>query len=405
MKKLVSLILVLAMVLACSVAMAEDPTRFGSSNDVPEVPEFVEPISMKTKRSGDTVKVTLGGEVDSIEVLWYGAGESFEELEVVDGVAKYNAAGHRYQPGVWGSAMNITRGNASAQDILDFGAVAYNTLGQQINNQGTLGYTAIAFVDPFADVDAHTNQARPYDIDEDYWSIPEELPDKYDNDALVLLDANGNVVRSYAAARAAVADILDRTDFYRYIDMYDWRVSDTYSWPRWLDAKDASSYTNWIDFEWETQSNGWAYYLDGFTETGYTGANRVYAWTLERTTVTDPSTGITYPAFKVLQLWGLKHDGAAYRVVIGDVAFYYDRAGKFMYEEICVADSDPFGVGESGTTFYTYTTYSSVGVRTNARYWLSKVESVFEEGDIADVYQTFLGNAGKTGNYMHVIGR
>ncbi|MBR3741400.1 MAG: hypothetical protein IKN04_13270 [Clostridia bacterium] len=364
MKKLVSLILVLAMVLACSVAMAEAPTRKGSANDFEDVPEFFEPIGMKTKRGGDTVTVTLDGEVDSLEVLWYGVGEEFEELEVVDGVAKYNAAGHRYQPGMHGEAMNLTRGTETKLDVilntLVLGVPYTDTLGQQINgsliNNGT--YIARAYNGVLPNIDI-TNTETP------------DLPVAYENDALYLVleeyDDLGNIVdakpvTSYAVARDIIEEVLTPDDQYRYIDNYDWRVTGNFDDP----------------------------------ETGYfrTGGGRMWYWTLEK--VIDYNGAV---AFKVIQPWAVKVDGAAYKVVIGDVSIYYDRAGKWMYEEIEVADADPFGTGESGTAVYTY---SKMVARSNERYYLSKVSCTFEEGEYTEIYQKFLPNAGKSGLYLHI---
>lgn len=368
MKKLVSLILVLVMVLACSVAMAEAPAKKGSAKDFEDVPEFFEPIGMKTKRSGDTVTVTLDGEVDSIEVLWYGVGEEFEALEVVDGVAKYNAANHRYQPGMHGEAMNLTRGTEGAIEIalntLFTGVVYFDTLGQQINDDIITNgeYLARAYNGVIPNIDITNTDSVV-------------LPAAYEGDALYLVlekyDDLGNIIEAkpvtdYATARDIIEEVLTSDDQYRYIDTYDWRVSGD---------------------------------VDPLVETGYArpAGQKVWYWTLEKVVDWDGQV-----AFKVIQPWGVKVDGAAYKVVIGDVTIYYDRAGKFMYEEIQVADADPFGTGESGTAIYTY---SKMVAKSNEAYYLSKVDCLFEEGDYAEVYQSFLPNAAKKGLYLHVIER
>lgn len=373
MKKLVSLILVLVMVLACSVAMAEAPAKKGSAKDFEDVPEFFEPIGMKTKRSGDTVTVTLDGEVDSIEVLWYGVGEEFEALEVVDGVAKYNAANHRYQPGMHGEAMNLTRGTEGILDLvlntIFTGAVYNETLGQQINVAGIHddNYEYYAH--------AYNGVIPPIDI---YNTDSIILPAAYEGDFLSLrmekYDAAGNIidtkpVTDYATARDIIEEVLTSDDQYRYIDTYDWRVTGNVP----------------------------------LVETGYArpAGQKVWYWTLEKVIYEDLD-GNKLVGFKVIQPWGVKVDGAAYKVVIGDVTIYYDRAGKFMYEEIQVADADPFGTGESGTAIYTY---SKMVAKSNEAYYLSKVDCLFEEGDYAEVYQSFLPDAAKKGLYLHVIER
>lgn len=368
MKKLVSLILVLALVLACSVAMAEEPTRLASSKDLEDVPEFVEPLPMKTKRSGSNVKVTIEGEVDSIEVLWYGVGEEFEELELVDGAATYVADGHRYQPGVYGTKMNLTRGTETLGDILVNllvdGLPYTETLGQQINDANIVidGKVARAYngVIPNVDITSTDDSSlidNSYETDALWLFLETTDPET----GLILAEE----VTDYKTARAIVKKVMTSDDQYNMVQEGDWRISD------------------------DTISD------DGTAQTRAAG-KRVYYWTLEKVKDWNGDT-----AFKVIQPWGVKVDGAAYKVVAGDVTFYYDRAGKFLAEEIEVADADPFQTGEAGTAVYTY---SKMVAKSNEKYYLSKVSCEFEEGDYSLIYQSFSPNAAKSGYALHCVG-
>ena len=364
MKKLVSLLMVLIMVLACSVAMAEEPTRLASSKDLEDVPEFVEPIGMKTKRKGSNVTVTLDGEVDSIEVLWYGQGEEFEELEVVDGTATYVADGHKYQPGVYGTAMNLTRGTEKqaqiSENLIETGLPYSKTLGQQINaaNIKIDGKTVVAMDAVVPNVDITSTEDASL------------IDNSYDTDALFLglieVDDNGvetiTNITDYKTARQIVKAVMTADDQYDTIQEGDWRIC-------------ADSAAETAQVKKATQ--------------------KVRYWTLEK--VKDYSG---FVSFKVIQPWAVKVDGAAYRVVVGDVTFYYDRAGKFMAEEIEVADADPFQTGEAGVAVYTY---SKMVAKSNEKYYLSKVDCFFEEGDYAEIYESFRPNAGKTGMALHII--
>jgi hypothetical protein len=374
MKKLVSLILAAIMLMACSVAMADAPSFPANSKDLEGAPAFVDPISMKTKRRGDTVTVTLGDAVDSLKVLWYGVGEEFETLEVVDGVAKYNAANHRYQPGVTGKAMNLTRGTEWDFTI---NGVFYNTLGQQIN--------ASAYVDDASgnpvDITSYSGVRPPIDIvnTDDVALYPNlSWGAGYADDALYLtaqdtingipqFDNLGNPimhdVTSYTEARDIIEEVIGSEDQYRYIDMYDYRVSGNADDP-----------------------------ITGYARPA---GQRVWYWTLEKAFYdhdNDPKTADKV-VFRVLQPWGVKVDGAAYEVVVGSVAFYYDRAGKFICEKITVTDDDPFKVGVAAEeTVYTYT---KMVAKSNEAYWLSKIEAFYGEGDYTYVSESFYPNASK----------
>ena len=197
------------------------------------------------------------------------------------------------------------------------------------------------------------------------------MPVGYDTDALYLLavkeDAEGNIitknVKSYAMARDIIEEVLGSEDQYRYIDEYDWRVTGYFDDP----------------------------------ETGYARpeGQRVWYWTLEK--VIDYKGNV---AFKVIQPWGVKVEDAAYRVTVGDVAFYYNRAGQFMFEEIAVEDDDPFDTGISGTAIYTY---SKMVAKSNEAYYLSCVACVHDDVKYAMAYEDFLPNAAKSGLYLHII--
>ena len=417
MKKLVSLILALVMVLACSVAMAE-PAKKGSAKDFEELPEFFEPIGMKTKRGGDTVTVTLDGEVDALYVLWYNWDKELgcyvvapEELEVVDGVAKYNAAGHKYQPGVYGAPMDISFGPYS-QVREDNGWVTFankfnalsadyymagNGLVEDVWNSGAGRTVPPTYY--FTELNTtERNQPTTY------------LPVANENDYFVMYNrATNTIVTSYAEARKAIANVLNGSDEYKYIDIYDYRVSGRAQLGASIpaitartldDLANSSSWSGAPKNGHRLTDNG--YYADDVNKsTKY--------WTLEK--VYDVIDGEAVVGFKIIQPWGVKvesHDldygnseGGAYMVVVGDVAIFYDRAGNWIYEEI-TDTGDPFGVGEEGTVIYTYT---KMKAKSNERYWLSKVEVTYEEGDIAMIYQRFLPNAGKSGLALHIFER
>lgn len=406
MKKLVSLILALVMVLACSVAMAE-PAKKGSAKDFEELPEFFEPIGMKTKRGGDNVTITLDGEVDALYVLWYNYDKEVggyvlapEELEVVDGVAKYNAAGHKYQPGVYGAAMNISYGPNNAQRVANGWytfANKFNATNAQYKMVGNgVLYDWETGTFNFAELN---NNKNPYNASTNWtW-----MPEAQEKDYFVMYDrTTDKMVTNAKVVRAAVASVLSGLDEYRYIDIYDYRVSGI-----------PTPYPTTADTSITDRGHNDA--INTSAPAGTIGQNidrtnkSVKYWTLE--TVYDKIGADTVVGFRIVQPWGLKvesHDidygnseGGAYMVVVGDVAIFYDRAGNWIYEEI-TDTGDPFGVGEEGTVTYTYT---KMKTRSNERYWLSKVEVAYEEGDIALIYQRFLPNAGKSGLALHVFER
>ena len=108
MKKLIAIALVAMMVMACAVSLADGETVFVVPNSAAELdlPAFETPVSVKTKTNTNTMTttVTFGADVDEAIVNWNGAFDEDQVLEVVDRVATFSAAGHKYQPGVSGTA-------------------------------------------------------------------------------------------------------------------------------------------------------------------------------------------------------------------------------------------------------------------------------------------------------------
>jgi len=408
MKKLVSLILALVMVLACSVAMAE-PVGKGSAKDFEELPEFFEPIGMKTKRGGDTVTVTLDGEVDALYVLWYNWDkelgcyvEAPEELEVVDGVAKYNAAGHKYQPGVYGAPMNISYGPYS-EERLNSGWYTFANKFNATHPQYFMAGNGLLWdwawgAQGYYNAELN-NKENPYDSTKAWTSLPVE----HENDYFVMRDrVTGNIITDAKVVREAVASVLRGVDEYRYIDIYDYRVSGVVTPPPTTPDPDITDRSQNDAVNTSAQNS-----FIGDIDIDRTNKSVKY-WTLEK--VFDKIGTESVVGFRIVQPWGVRvesHDrkyvnseGGAYEVGVGDVAIFYDRAGNWIYEEI-TDTGDPFGVGEEGTVIYTYT---KMKANSNERYWLSKVEVLYEEGEYSSIYQRFLPNAGKNAAWVYVNG-
>ena len=443
MKKLVALMLALIMVMACTAAMAE-PVFQGSALNYEDVPAFVDPVYMRTKLSGSVITVTFGGDVDSATVIWKGYYEQNEELEIVDGVAKFDTAGHKYQPGVSGAELNITWGNSERAAFGWAGDVDTDgmTLAERITAYDP-DYFATSNEFDYREVERTLEDGTP-----SYWDgitvrtdanptfvISEERDlqtvmgeRSQQQDALVLYGIDpitGDVyqVTGYNEARDIIARQLAGEDLYKYMDVYDYRVSgndpaydiNLNGDRRSEDLPDIA--TGLKDGEMTIQrSNGQTntvfdddatMNIRGQGVTGVAGnvtADGAYSiahslcWGLRKVKVYSNDGTWTW-GFKVIQYYGLKIDGAAYEVQIGNVTIYYDRAGKWLAETIAVENSDFFGVGEPCTG---YVTYKKMQANSNEAYWLYQIEERYAEGGTYEyAVARYKPNAGKTLQYSH----
>ena len=93
MKKFVTLMLALAILCTCSVALAD-----GESHATPYIGTFA---TMKTKQIGNVIYITLSKPVDRLFANWLGYKEMPEELALTeDNEASVLTNGHKYQIGV-----------------------------------------------------------------------------------------------------------------------------------------------------------------------------------------------------------------------------------------------------------------------------------------------------------------
>ena len=91
MKKIAALVLALALLCSCTLAMAE-------SHPTPHISTFA---GMSTKDHGTWIEITLTKPVDMLFVNWQGKGEKIEELAVTEDLkASVITVGHKYMPGV-----------------------------------------------------------------------------------------------------------------------------------------------------------------------------------------------------------------------------------------------------------------------------------------------------------------
>ncbi len=224
MKKIISLALVVAMVMACAVAFAADYTVPSSSKDLEGAPEFETPISLKTKKSGTNITVTFGDEVDSAEVVWLGKKDTNEALEIVDGKATFSLSGHKYQPGVSGASRD-------------------NTLEQETILGGLLPVVTVDGKDYFLGlVEAQGKFARY--LDQNFF---------YDHWYYHICDEDGKDVTSAALARKILVEAGYQTQY------QEWSTIS-------LDVKDATP-------------RNWAFYVERVYDKG----EKVFGWKVEQT--------------------------------------------------------------------------------------------------------------------------
>ena len=107
-KKLIAVILALALLGACCTALAEGETEIkqiqfflpatvdGLQLDPLPVYDFP---TMKTKRVSQITTVTVNGDLDRLTANWMGYGESPEEITMTDGVGQFSSEGHKYSVG------------------------------------------------------------------------------------------------------------------------------------------------------------------------------------------------------------------------------------------------------------------------------------------------------------------
>ncbi len=106
MKKLLSILLILALVLACGVSLAEEGkarTSFWIPKKLAEIEVEPLPVSefpvVKTKTANGKITVTVSPEPDGLLANWMGYGEEPEEVKLENGVGVISQEGHKYQLG------------------------------------------------------------------------------------------------------------------------------------------------------------------------------------------------------------------------------------------------------------------------------------------------------------------
>ena len=108
MKKLVSVILILALASACCAAFAEEAAgtekiSFFLPDTVAEMGLNELPVNdfptMKTKKVHQITTITVNGELDKLSANWMGYGETSEEVVLTDGVGQISHEGHKYSVG------------------------------------------------------------------------------------------------------------------------------------------------------------------------------------------------------------------------------------------------------------------------------------------------------------------
>ena len=106
MKKVLSLLLALALVLACGVSLAEEGksrTSFWIPKNLAEIEVEDLPLSefpvVKTKTANGKITVTVSPEPDALAANWMGYGEKPEQVALENGVGVISQEGHKYQLG------------------------------------------------------------------------------------------------------------------------------------------------------------------------------------------------------------------------------------------------------------------------------------------------------------------
>ena len=106
MKKLLSILLILALVLACGVSLAEEGkarTSFWIPKKLAEIEVEALPVSefpvVKTKTAKGKITVTVSPEPDALAANWMGYGEEPEQVTLENGVGVISQEGHKYQLG------------------------------------------------------------------------------------------------------------------------------------------------------------------------------------------------------------------------------------------------------------------------------------------------------------------
>ena len=106
MKKILSLLLALALVLACGVSLAEEGktrTSFWIPKNLAEIEVEDLPLGefpvVKTKTANGKITVTVSPEPDALAANWMGYGEKPEQVAMENGVGVISQEGHKYQLG------------------------------------------------------------------------------------------------------------------------------------------------------------------------------------------------------------------------------------------------------------------------------------------------------------------
>ena len=168
MKKLVSVILILALASACCAAFAEEAAgsekiSFFLPDTVAELGLDELPVNdfptMKTKKIHQITTITVNGELDKLSANWMGYGETSEEVVLTDGVGQISGEGHKYSVGTqwipgakteWIDSYNygaydetFADGEAALTEMYD--AVFKTGAGAVIKDEPMQGYAVTKF--------------------------------------------------------------------------------------------------------------------------------------------------------------------------------------------------------------------------------------------------------------------
>ncbi len=104
LKKLISVILVLAILSVCCAAFAEtEKISFFLPSTVAELGLDELPVNdfptVKTKKVRQITTITVDGKADKLSANWMGYGETSEEVTLTDGVGQISSEGHKYSVG------------------------------------------------------------------------------------------------------------------------------------------------------------------------------------------------------------------------------------------------------------------------------------------------------------------
>ena len=187
LKKVIAVVLVLALLTACCAALAEETGKTEKINfflpatvaelELDELPVNDFP-TIKTKKVRQITTITVNGKLDKLSANWMGYGETSEEVALTDGVGQISAEGHKYSVGTqW-----IPGGQTEWVDSYNYGGYGetfadgeaaltemYNALfktgaGAFINDDPMQGYVVVRYGMSYYEKDGKTYTVIPF-----YW--------------------------------------------------------------------------------------------------------------------------------------------------------------------------------------------------------------------------------------------